>query len=85
MVADIEPIIVEEPAPAAPKEWVPRETEESSGISDYPLLNCTEFAEEEPEQKDNPMVIIGIVVAALAACSVTVAVIVRKKNNRRTD
>ena len=82
VVADIEPIIVEEPAPAAPKEWVPRETGESSDISDYPLLNCVEFAEEDSDSETNHISIVAAVIVTLAVCSGVAVLFIVRKNKR---
>ena len=84
VVADIEPVIVEEPAPAAPKEWVPKQAEETATPAEVIEPQPDDLKPTEEEHRNNTPVVVVAVVAVLAACTVAGFFLVRK-NKRRTD
>ena len=84
VVADIAPTIVEEPAPAAPKEGVPRQAEETATSAEVIEPRPDDLKPVEETSRNYTPVVAAAVVAVLVACGVAGFFLVRK-NKRRTD
>ncbi|MBO4679421.1 MAG: hypothetical protein J5626_07100 [Lachnospiraceae bacterium] len=92
VIADIEPVIVEEPAPAAPKEWVPRqsETESEEEVAHEPaeVIDPSPVGvspEGEPAEKHNSFFVTGAVIVAVLMVVCVTAYAIAGRNKRRSE